>query len=349
MDLTRVLLVPFQATVLMLVAVFSVVLTVLEYGGVLGLFGILFVFIWLFKYSFVLAEHVADGRREAPVLDINMLSPAEFRPWALAGIAGGGYLLSRHVGSPFGEIIWVFVTMLLPACIAVLAAGDNPLQALNPIKLMRVMFGMGFYYLLFAALQSAEFFLVQYVISKQAVWHVVAWALVQLLILSQFSFIGGMMYLRRQDLGWVPTISPERTAEREEKEREERRARMVDEVYQKVRVGKHIDATAPLAQWFLENITHANVDASYVVEQAKRWDSAGAMVAIGSTLVRHLMRAGRKDLALSVFSTLRREYPGLELDDPADAATLAEYARSTGRSRLAESLQGGMTAVTPPK
>ena len=81
MDYLRVLLVPFTPTSLLLVVIFSVLMTILGAGGVLGLFGTFFLQVWMLKYCYVLIEHIADGATEPSVMSTDMLSPFESRPW----------------------------------------------------------------------------------------------------------------------------------------------------------------------------------------------------------------------------------------------------------------------------
>ena len=83
MDYLRVLLVPFHPTSLMLVGIFSVLLAFCRVGrrSTASVRGTLFLQIWVFKYCYVLVEHLADGATEPPVMSTDMLSPFEIRPW----------------------------------------------------------------------------------------------------------------------------------------------------------------------------------------------------------------------------------------------------------------------------
>jgi pentatricopeptide repeat protein len=110
-------------------------------------------------------------------------------------------------------------------------------------------------------------------------------------------------------------------------------------VFQQVRMGKHIEATRPLAQWLkdLDGPTAA-LDAQHVTSQAMGWDPA-ALNTIASTLIRHLLRAGRPDTALAIFERLRQRLPTLTLDSPDDLRTLADFADSLGREELATSIR----------
>jgi pentatricopeptide repeat protein len=115
---------------------------------------------------------------------------------------------------------------------------------------------------------------------------------------------------------------------------------MVDEVFQQVRIGRHVDATAPLARWLRDADGEiAARDSLYVAGRALRWESLPALNPIASTLVRHLLRAGRPDVALEVFELLRTGSALLTMDSANDLRTLADYAQSIGREALAASLR----------
>jgi pentatricopeptide repeat protein len=189
-----------------------------------------------------------------------------------------------------------------------------------------------------------------FVLAKLGAWNIVQYAAAVLCQLSFFSFIGGCIFLRRRQLGFEPSRSPERTAAREEGERVKLRARMVDEVFEQVRVGKHVEATRPLAKWMggLDGETAAR-DALYVAGQATGWDAPGGLNTLASTLIRHLLRAGRPDAALAVFERLRQKSPALTLDSPDDLRSLADYAEGAGREELAVSLRLETPVYHPPR
>jgi len=339
MDQLRVLLVPFHATSLMLVAIFSVLITIFGYAGFYGLIGQLILNIWVFKYCYALIEHLADGDLEPPVMSTDMLSPFEIRPWVQLGIVIAGFMLCQALGVPAGIFVGVVLLALLPASIAVLGIGEPFYQTANPLLLWRLIRGLGPYYLaLLAAIPV-------YVGLPYLAWRLGAWSLAQnaLILLCEISFfalIGGSLYLRRHQLGFEPRRSPERTAAREEAERVKLRARMIDDVFQQVRIGKHIEATRPLAKWLsgLDGATAA-LDAQYLIGQALGWDSVAGLNTLASTVIRHLLRAGRPDAALAIFEKLRQRSPALTLDSADDLRMLAEFAENAGRHELAASMR----------
>ena len=115
MDYLRVLLVPFTPSSLLLVGTFSILMTILAAGGVLGLFGMLFLQIWVLKYCYVFIEHIADGAPEPPVMSTDMLSPFETRPWLQLGLVGLGYWACYLLGGKAAIALGVVLLLLLPA------------------------------------------------------------------------------------------------------------------------------------------------------------------------------------------------------------------------------------------
>jgi pentatricopeptide repeat protein len=339
MDYLRVLLVPFTPTSLLLVGTFSVLMTILGLGGLYGLIGSLFLQIWVLKYGYVLIEHIADGAVEPPVMSVDTLSPFEARPWLQLGIIGLGVWLCHLLGGKAGIVLGVALALLLPASIAALGLGESVIQAINPLTLLRVVRGLGPLYLVILVSTPVYAGLLT-IFDRLGVWALFSHAARLLCEISFFSLIGGCLYLRRRQLGYEPSRSPERAAAREEYARLKLRAKMLDDVFQNVRIGKHVDATRPLAHWLSELDESLLVrDGLFVAEQAARWDYTASLNTIASTLIRHLLRAGRADAALSVFELLRARNPNLTLDSAPDLRTLIEYAETSGRTDLAQSLR----------
>ena len=148
MDLLRVILVPFQATSLILIGVFAFLLTFFELGGIYGIFASLIIQIWVVKYCYVLVEHIADGALEPPVMSTDTLSPFEIRPWVQLAIIIAGAMLCMKIGGVAGLLLGCVLLALLPASIAVLGVGEPFYQAVNPLMLFRLVRGLGPYYLL---------------------------------------------------------------------------------------------------------------------------------------------------------------------------------------------------------
>jgi hypothetical protein len=339
MDYLRVLLVPFQLTTVILVVVFSLLLSVFDIAGIYGIFASLFLQIWVLKYCYVLIEQLAEGAGEPPVMSTDMLSPFEARPWVQLFIIIAGATACYKIGGYAGLGLGIVLLALLPASIAVLGFGERFYQAVNPVTLFRVIRGLGPLYLaiLAAMLVYAG---IAALLTRIELPGIFEHAIRLLCELSFFGLIGGCMFLRRGQLGYEPTESPERTAQKEENERIKLRAKMLDEVFQLARVGRQVDATAPLAKWIRDlDAEHACRDAYYVADQMQRWDNPTAVNTIGSTLIRHLLRFGRPEAALAVFERLRTKNAKFTMDSAPDLRTLADFAESSGREELAASMR----------
>jgi pentatricopeptide repeat protein len=327
----------------MTIGIVSVLITFFASAGLYGLIGILFLQVWIFKYCYVLIEHFANGMTEPPVMSTDMLSPFEIRPWVQAFIILAAGSACWAIGGRAGIALGIVCILLLPASIATLGVGERPWEAINPLTLFRVIRGLGPYYLV---LLAAMFLYagISYLVARVAPFALLSRTTDLILEVSFFGLVGGAIWFRRKALGFEPQRSPERTAAREENERSKVRARMVDDIFQQVRMGKHVEATRPLADWLRDlDGEFATRDSLFVAEQAVRWDSVAALNPIGSTLIRHLLRAGRPDSALAVFRLLRDRSRTFTMDSADDLRTLADYAESQGNEELA----GSMRMETP--
>jgi hypothetical protein len=340
MDYLRAILVPFQPASLVLISVFSLLLAFfLSVAGFWGFIASLLIHVWILKYCYVLIEHIADGATEPPVMDADMLSPFETRPWAQGALLVAGGTLCYKLGGDLGLTLAVLLLIAFPASAALLGMGENVFQAMNPLAWYRVIRGLGpLYLVLLAALAGIA----------GVCWWLLRWqpprllgvAILLFCEVAFFSLIGSSIWLRRRALGFEPSRSPERVAARTESERVKLRAKMLDDVFQQVRMGKHVDATAPLAGWLREvDAALAVRDSLHVAEQALGWKTPAALNPIGSTLIRHLLRFGRPDAALKVFEMFRSRSAQFTMDSAPDLRTLAEYAESVGKIDLAQSMR----------
>jgi hypothetical protein len=347
MDHLRAILVPFRPTTLLMIGLFTLlitfILTLARSAGLVGIWGLvaaLLLDVWVLKYCYVLIEHVADGAREPPVMDTDMLSPFEIRPWLQAMLLGAGAMLCYKVGGDEGRWLAVAMLALFPASAALLAMGENVFQAMNPLAWWRVIRGFGPYYLGLLCVLAAIGGIYWLMFER---WHPPLIVLVGVTLFCQvgfFGLIGSGIWIRRRQLGFEPSRSPERAAAREENERVKVRKRMLDDLFQQVRVGNHVDATAPLAAWLGELDQDLAVrDSLHVAERALDWDIPAALNPIGSTLIRHLLRFGRPDAALKVFELFRRRSAQFTMDSAADLRNLAEFAESVGKDELAQAMR----------
>jgi hypothetical protein len=355
MDYLRAIQVPFRPTSLIMIGVFSLIMTALLTAaaalGVVGLWAVIAVALmnmWVLKYCYVLLEHIADGANEPPVMEADMLSPFESRPLLQAALLVAGGMLCFKLGGAAGVTLAAVFLLVFPATVALLGMGENVFQAMNPIAWFRVIRGLGPLYpallALLALIAGIGWLLLR--------WQPPLFFIIAIFLTCEVAFfglIGSAIWLRRRALGYEPSRSPERTEAREERARVKLRTGMLDEVFQNARIGKHVDATAPLAKWLRDaDSEYAVRDSLHVAEQALKWQLLPALNPIGSTLIRHLLRFGRPDAALAIFEMFRNRSPQFTMDSAPDLRILADHAESVGKEDLARSMRLETPVAHPP-
>jgi hypothetical protein len=290
---------------------------------------------WFFKYAYVLLDSVANGRKETPVLSTDMLNPVdEQRPLAQVAICASVFMLVRWVGGWPGVAIGCVALLYLPVSVAVLGASARAIDAVNPVALTRTIVGLGPYYFLILGI-VALYALLLLVIFASGLPELLQIAAALALILSLFSGLGGALYERRHLLGYEPTHSPEREAERVDRARAQVRARALDEAYGAARGGNFAGASNTMLQWLREHDAHdLERDARFFFDQARQWQDEKAFVFISRFLVTRLLEAGKTGAVVDIVDGVLQRAPLLKLGTASDTLKVAELARAAGRRAL---------------
>lgn len=297
--LLKALLIPWGFASISFVAISSVLLAWLHDKGVLGLMATYFLLAWLFKYAYVLLEHVANGAREAPAVSTDMLGPMEQRPWIQASICFAVYLALHYIGGVGVAAISVLLLSLLPASMAVLGIGESVPQALNPLMLWRMIRGLGLYYLAILAMLVTVGLLIAALTNMDA-WTVLTVVAAEVAVLTVFSALGGAVFERRLELGFEPLTSPERQKDRDDIEHRRLLDRMLDELYTAVKMKRRSQALALLNRWLgHSDDAHVGSDAFVIVRRAAGWrQGEGKLVSqVAEVVITELARRDRADLA----------------------------------------------------
>jgi hypothetical protein len=332
----RQLLRPFDLTSLVLIVVITLGL---GFGLRARFYGIPIVILlssWFFKYAYVLLDSVANGRSETPVLSVEMLNPVdEQRPLAQVVICACVLMAANKVGGWGGVLIGVVGGLYLPVSVAVLGASSRALDAVNPLALTRTLIGLGVYYPLILGVMAAYGMLLVLIVGSDLPGLLkIATAL--FMILSIFSGLGAAIFERRHRLGYEPTHAPERTAAREDRERDRLRARALDVAYGEARGGNFAAASSTMLQWLREHdAADLERDARFFFEQARQWQDEKAFVFVSRFLVSRLIESGKTGTAVDVADGVLQRAPALKLGTAADALKLAKLARAAGRRTLA--------------
>lgn len=323
----------------LLVGTFTILGWIALHAGLLGLPLGALVLSWFFKYAFAVLESTAHGRPTLPVMSIEMVNPLEQRPllqglwcviaWAPLWLPGGAV----------GLVAALLLSALLPATLAILGAGDRPIDAFNPASIARVIRGLGSSYFPILGFLALLCFAILWFV-RHGHHPVLLWALVQVCTLAACSVLGGAVFERREALGFEAEFDPERTSEREASEREKARNRMLDEVHVPKRIRELDRLAEPLVPWIASasGATLAD-DARVIHARVRSWGDPAALGSITRVLVARLLADRQDSLALSLLVLARRDLPGLRAATDEETRRLAAHARATGQSRLAEQLE----------
>ena len=283
------------------VVVFAILLSVAAKAGLPGIPLALILISWLFKYAYVLFDHVVRGVDEPPALDINMVNPLnEQRPIAqviiLAAVAALVILTARVLGPVAGTLLAAVALLFFPASVAILGLEGNLLKAVYPVALVRMVAGLG---VMYAGVLSliAGVVLALGIAAQLSLWMPVQIAVGMFVVLSIFSVLGGALYERRHELGLETWHSPERTAEKERQADEKQSDSVVTEAYGQVRVGAHQNAWALLQSW-LASRGHAPEDYLWVRDKVVAWPDARYADRLTQEYVDRLLAAKRDGEAL---------------------------------------------------
>jgi len=310
-----------------------------------GLAGIPLAFIvtsWYFKYAYILFDHTVRGFDEPPTLDIDMVNPVdEQRPLGqvliLVLIYFAVKLAQEYLGPTAALVLAVGLLFLLPASIAVLGLESNILKAVYPVAWFHLVRGLG---LLYGAVLLVIFayLLALGVLGKLDLWMPIEIAIGMFAVLSVFSFLGGAIYERRDELGIETWVSPERTAARQSQEDLRLHEKQVLDAYGLMRAGSHVKSWQVLAEW-LKSRGDAPDDYRWLCEHTVTWDDPRYITRLTEEHVARLLVLKRTGEALDVVAQRLNLDPSFRPKSAADTLGLAQLAcQGGGNPRVARVL-----------
>jgi len=295
----RALLIPFHFSSLLPVIGLSVILAVAVHSDITGIMWMLPAFImtsWLFKYAFVMLEHIADGEVHAPVISLEMLGPFEQRPLFLLSMMLFIAWLLWWFDDMATHVFACAIAIALPAAVGVLGATRHVKLALDPVVIWQTANGMGWWYLAVLLLIVGVVGLITATVHS-GVWQSVLYIEIGLCVLMVFSFIGGVMYERRIELGHEPRKSPERVAIDEQRQRQRQLQKMLDDMYNAVRLGDLVSAMKQLEHWQSEVASQHHhqalaQDVEMIHATIRGWNDPGMLTASSRLLAALLNQSG---------------------------------------------------------
>jgi hypothetical protein len=344
MDLLKVLAMPFQLSSLLFVAFTSFFLAIILGTGnlaitLIGLWMLWITLIWLTRYAFQMIDDAANGARSTAVADVEMTNPfGDARCWVHPMLAL--VLIAVHLWLPALPVAptLIVAALLFPASIGASAMSGRSRDALNPLEVMRTMWGMGPWYAV-PVLAAAGSAALGVLLTRTLGPGWLLFASLQLLLLATYACIGGVVFLRRVELGFAPRSSPERVQEVEEQRRTARRQQMLDELFRDLR-GQHAPhAIASASQWLKDAQSHELAgDLQAIIVSGARWNEPRQFASLLRGLMPWLLQRRQPAVALAAADAGLAAQPGFAPADEQSAATLIEYALQAGRRRTGAQL-----------
>jgi len=307
---------------------------------VLSLQAVWLLLVWLTNFALHLIDDAANGVREARVASIEMMHNPflDSRTWVHPCIAVAlGALYYLHPRWP----VWPTLTaaaLLFPASIGACAMSSHALDALRPSMLLRVVRGLGPWYVLLVALVSTCA-LVGVMLAQWLPLGTLLVASLQLLLLLVYAAIGGALYERRLELGFEPRISPERAAQRVEAERLARRQHFLDGLYKDLRVREAQRAVASARQWLgAAGPRELAVDLHAILEAGRGWTELREYPRLLQGLLGVLLELSQRGLACAVAEAGLAASAEFCPSREEETVALSGYALDTGRRRTATRL-----------
>lgn len=339
----RYLALPFHATPLLLVAIFSVLLRLALHAGLLGLPALLILGSWFFKYAFMLLDHAAEGRPGAPVLTPEAANPiGEMRPLAYALAAGVFYMGTGTIGELLGPTALTVIRLLglvaLPAIIATHTITGSFAQALNPFAIAAMTRRLGTGYLLIVGVAIGAGLLGRAIVLEgDHLAFILRIALLMLLWLVMFSVLGGVLHERRHEVGFEPEHSPERRRRLDERDRNRERDYFIDQVFAEFRAGGRGNPFATI-QRRAHQRSNPLAEYAWIHERVATWPDPRLANRVAQELLPLLLAAKRHGEALKVVKSRLQADAGFRPLASDQHLKLAELARDAGDRPLARAL-----------
>lgn len=353
LELLRVMAMPFQLSSLLFVAISSFMFGVILGGDLIrmliGLAALWIMLVWFTTYAFRMIEDAANGVRAATVADSEMTNPfTDARGWmhpALA-VALTGLHLWKPALLPLTPTL-VIAALLFPPSIAAAAMSGLARDAINPVAVFNVIRGLGPWYPALVA-ACAGFALLGMQVVRLLDRSMLMFALLEVMLLMAYACIGGVVHLRRVELGFAPRFSPERRDERAEQERTSRRQKMFDEMFEQSR-GRHGDRVLQtITQWLAAAEPHQrHGDVQALIASGARWNEPREFGRMLRGLLPLLVQWRQPALALSVADAGLAAVPSFAPAEETTAIALIDYAVQSGRRRAGATLLANYLAAQP--
>ena len=340
--LKRYLALPLKSAPLLLIVIFSVLLSLASRAGLFGLPLMLILLPWFFTYAFVLLDHTTDGVDEPPVLSIEMINPVrEQRSLVLLIIVVAMFFVSNAAsywfGPALGALLAFAIVFILPAVIGVQGATGSLWQSLNLSRCLRLIGTLGRDYGVIVVCAAVLLGVAFVVLRMPSLPLIVRVAFTMYAWLALFAIIGGVLFERRLDIGLDAAYSPERIDGKKAADVEHERNRLVDRIYAEWRGGSHVTACITVTE-LLRQSTAPGDELEWLYAKTSQWPDVRLPSQLAQAWLPYLFAAKRNGRVLEVLKERLAADPSFRPATSQQVLRCVRLARDGGERGVARKL-----------
>jgi hypothetical protein len=340
-QMLRYMAVPLRMAPLLLILVFSVLMTLAIKATLFGIVLGILLLSGFFKYSFVLLDQLTDGKTDPPVLSVEMMNPIDEHRSLLVlvfvvAVFFGSDAAAYWLGPVFSVVIGALSLAALLAIIAVQGATGSLAQSLNPVRCARLILRLrGDYVLILIC--ALVLWVVTGVARSIGLPLLLQIALFMYAWLSVFSLVGGALHERRLEIGLDDAHEPESSEPDRSADVERARQQNIDRIYAEWRGGSHKNAWQSVMSHLAQS-AEPLTELRWLYERAKPWPDQRLANRLAQEILPRLLAQRHTGEALDTLRERLRSSAEFRPLDSADLIRLVQLARDAGDLRAAREL-----------
>jgi hypothetical protein len=358
----RAFAIPCRTVPLLLIVIFSLLSWLALSGGMLGVPLAAIIVSWFFKYAFAMLDRVAEGDDELPILSYEMIHPlTEQRPLGTAVLLYLLYLATQWIdgwaGTTGGNVARLLLLLCVPAIVAVQGVSGSFFAALDPRTWLKLIVRLRGDYASIVVVATLLALLARSLIATRPVLllpfaiavpfkQVAGIAILMYGWLALHAFIGTVLFERRHTIGFEPSRSPERLAERERREHDKDLDLVIDRIFAEWRGGAHGNAWRTV-EAHLAHCADRTGTLRELFDRIARWPDPRLGNLLAHELLPGLLASRRTGDALAIVRDRVQVDPAFRPQSAADTIKVAELARDAGHRLLARQLLSDFTQRFP--
>lgn len=335
--LPRILLYPLSGHALPALLLLAVILW-FGLQSVLGVPALAIGAPWVFHYAQGVIEKTAAGGATPPQFGGNMIyltSWEAFRPLIGVALVATGLWVVRDAGPRPIVAVLAAGALLFPAFMLVLTIENSVLAALNPLKLVQAMVGVGGAYFAVSAILAAAAAATVYTVGQGQLFMSLLVSIY--LWLMSFHLLGYVTYHRADRLGWTVLKAAPTDASRAMDEQAQRLAATIAAIDAAL-AARNLEAAGKALYGSVGGPADPRLFQEELFEAMEARRRPELVHAQGARLITQLLREKRTGRALEIVTSCFDAHRDFSPERPEQAVTLAEAALGARNEGLFERL-----------